>query len=241
MKPSILLSAIALSILPLMGCTINVPAGSKASTSDTSKQNAEGMPAANAQPVANQETKQFSSEQQPAAAAQPVANRPQPIESVPPDAGSAGGEGDYVVRTRDGNGVNVRAGASTQSAVIASLRDGATVIMHGSDRSGAWSEVSAANRVRGWVATEYLQGKGSGVISQAPRAYSDTDRSPMRVRTMDGDPVNLRSEPRLDGQVITAVPNGTVVYYEDTVGQWTQVSTQNGTKGFVASNYLVND
>jgi uncharacterized protein YgiM (DUF1202 family) len=183
----------------------------------------------------------------PSPAASPVAAAPQPAPVQPvqpaaaviqpvtpaPTAGMTNGN-TYFVRTNDGNGVNVRASTSAQSAKVASLAENSRVIVHSSDRSGEWMEISASNNIRGWVAARYLQSASGQVASSSP-ANSNT----LWVKTNDGNGVNLRADPSLSGRVLMTLKDRTPVYFQDTVGQWTYVSTANGTSGYIASEYLV--
>lgn len=233
MKQVTFLTAIALGLLTV-GCgrsiSINVTDGSpsdpvappaQASTTQT----APAQPAASAQPV------------QP----QPVAAAPQPVAAAPAQAPAlAGANNSYIVRTRDGNGVNVRASNSTQAAKIASLADGTVVLVHLSDRSGEWVEVSAPNRIRGWVAARFLQpASGQSTSTAGPAPVANAPAGTLRVRTVDGDGLNVRAEPVLTARILTTIANGTPVTYQETVGQWTLISTPDGVTGYVVSEYLV--
>ncbi len=177
-------------------------------------------------------------------------------------------ENSYFVKTNDGSPLNVRASNSAQSRVIGSIPQGTQVLMHLSDRDGSWFEVSAAGNIRGWVSAAYLvdpqgqrawtgpapqtvaaqpapspvQEPGDDPFAQAAfnRAHAPGASGPQyRVQTMDGDPLNMRVSPQLGTQVVRALPNGTTVTYLDTVGQWTQVMSPDGSVGYVASDYLV--
>jgi uncharacterized protein YgiM (DUF1202 family) len=175
-----------------------------------------------------------------AASPQPAPVQPAPVQAAPvqvvapdPTAGLTNAN-TYFVRTNDGNGVNVRASNSAQSAKVASLAENSRVIVHSSDRSGEWLEISASNNIRGWVAARYLQSASGQVASSAP-----VDSNTLWVKTNDGNGVNLRADPSLSGRVLATLKDRTPVYYQDTVGQWTYVSTANGTSGYIASEYLV--
>jgi N-acetylmuramoyl-L-alanine amidase len=139
-----------------------------------------------------------------------------------------------VVRTNDGNGVNVRASNSAQSAKVAGLAEGARVIVQGGDRSGAWLEITASNNVRGWVAAQFLQPAGQSTAS-APQYSANT----LYVKTLDGNGVNLRAEPSLNGRIVTTLKDRTAVTFRESVGQWSYVTTSNGMVGYIASSYLV--
>lgn len=191
------------------------------------------------------------------AAPAPVA--PAPVAPAPVAAAPAPMQvnaNSYFVSTNDGTALNVRASTSTQAQVVGSLPQGTQVLMHLSDRSGQWFEVSAAGGVRGWVAAAYLvnpQGQRAAnslpaqvAPAPAPQAYNAYDEghgefySDYYIQTMDGDPLNMREGPFLGARVLRALPNGTDVAHVDTAGQWTEVMTADGLVGYVASDYLVN-
>jgi uncharacterized protein YgiM (DUF1202 family) len=163
---------------------------------------------------------------------QPVAAPVQPV-APDPTAGMTNAN-TYFVRTNDGNGINVRASNTAQSAKVASLAENSRVIVHSTDRSGEWMEISASNNVRGWVAARYLQ-SASGQVASLPTSNANT----RWIKTNDGNGVNLRADPSLSGRVLMTLKDRTPVTFQDTVGQWTYVSTANGTSGYVASEYLV--
>ena len=194
-------------------------------------------------------------------AAAPAAVAPAPVAPAPVAAAPAPMQvnaNSYFVSTNDGGPLNVRASTSTQSQVIGSLPQGTQVLMHLSDRSGEWFEVSAAG-VRGWVAAAYLidpngyraassvPAKVAPAPAPAPAPHSyyseglgdEHYTTYLQVQTMDGDPLNLRSGPTREAGVIRAVPNGASLIYMDEVGRWTQVQTTDGVVGFVASDYLI--
>lgn len=161
----------------------------------------------------------------------------------------------YTVVTHDGSRLNVRARNSMQSAIIGSIPDGTQVLMHISDRSGEWLEVSAPGNIRGWVSAQYLIDSKGNTASPSLRAagerLANSTRADAaararqgrryRVKTMDGDALNLRNQPQLDGRVIMTLPNGSSVTEVGTVGRWTQVVTADGIRGYVATDYLVAD
>lgn len=199
----------------------------------------------------------------PAQAAAPVAAAPAPVAPAPVAAAPAAPQvsaNTYFVSTNDGTALNVRATNSTQSQVIGSLPQGSQVLMHVSDRSGEWFEVSASGGVRGWVAAAYLiDPNGYRAASSVPakvapapapapaphsyynEGYGDDYATyyDLQIQTMDGDPLNLRSGPTTSAGVIQAIPNGTYLSYLDEVGRWTQVQTGDGVVGYVASDYLI--
>lgn len=173
-----------------------------------------------------------------------------PAPAPPPVNGSNANH--YTVATNDGTSLNVRASNSTQSAIVGSIPNGTQVLMHISDRSGEWLEVSAPGNIRGWVSAQYLVDRNGNAASpelqtaadrlasstRANQAASGGGRT-YRVKTMDGDTLNLRSQPQLDGKVLKALPNGSAVTEVGVVGRWTEVVAADGTRGYVATDYLV--
>ncbi len=189
------------------------------------------------------------------AAVAPAAVSPAPVAAAP--AALQVNANTFFVSTNDGTALNVRSTNSTQSQVIGSLPQGSQVLMHISDRSGEWFEVSGAG-VRGWVAAAYLidpngyraagsvPAKAAPAPAPAPRSNDNNDYGEeygdyydLQIQTMDGDSLNLRSGPTTEAGVIRAVPHGGSLIYLDEVGRWTQVQTPDGVVGYVASDYLI--
>jgi uncharacterized protein YgiM (DUF1202 family) len=228
-----LLTPIALSFL-VAGCTarsvsINVDSAAqggtatpapKATTPETSTlQVTATKPVTQAQPTAP------APETAPEVAAVPVSN---------PGNTGGGNSSTHFVRTNDGTGVNVRASNSDQSAKVAFLKEGTEVMVSLVDRSGEWSEIYASGRIHGWVASRYLQSTSGQSANPAPQ-----DSSRRRVRTLDGDNLNIRRDPSLRSAVVGSLESGTFVTSLETVGQWTRISASNGVTGYVVSEYLV--
>ena len=118
------------------------------------------------------------------------------------------------------------------SAVIDVLEDGTKVLFNIGDATGEWSEITIPGGTTGWVPTIALANSSVG---------SDHFNGNMRVHTLDGGTVNLRTEPWLDSRVIRPLQTGEVVRPHNFEGYWSEVSTTDGLRGFVASEYLVCD
>ena len=118
------------------------------------------------------------------------------------------------------------------SAVIDVLANGTNVLFNIGDATGEWSEITISGGTTGWVLTSALASSSVG---------SDRFNGHMRIHTLDGGAVNLRTEPWLDGRVIRPLQTGEVVRPHNFEGYWSEVSTTDGLRGFVASEYLVCD
>ncbi len=159
----------------------------------------------------------------------------------------------YFVQTQNGGALNVLASTSSNAAVVGTVPNGTQVLMHLSDRSGEWLEISAPGNLRGWAAaTDLIDRNGNSaspsLTTAAQRLANSTKANELatsgnsqtyRVKTMDGTGLNLRAKPQLDGKVLTIIADGETVTEVGTVGQWTEVLTSKGTRGYVASDYLV--
>jgi uncharacterized protein YraI len=176
---------------------------------------------------------------------QAAPDRQAPVRQAPPPEPVAqpvsGNESRYFVQTQDGDALNLRASNSTNSAVVGSLPYGTEVIVHLSDRSGEWAEVSAPGGKQGWVAMRFLSQDAVAAPQRVPQSQGGGTSGyyiRMRVSTLDGTNVNIRSGPSLEDAVVGVLATGETVTRMGEVGQWTEVDTGNGT-GFVASQYLV--
>lgn len=138
----------------------------------------------------------------------------------------------YVVKTQNQTALNVRANPNLNAAIVGKLPHGTEVVVNVYDRSSDWAEVSTPKGLKaGWVAARYLQQVTVG---------GDFANGQMRVRTLDGDRLNLRAQASRNAKVIGKLPNGSRVTFIGFEGDWTKVSV-NGLTGFVASQYLVCD
>ncbi|MBD2328463.1 SH3 domain-containing protein [Alkalinema sp. FACHB-956] len=254
-----LLTTIALLSLFTVSC------GGDRATSNASSTPAPQQPASPT-PVASTSPAPLPSASAPAT---PQANLTPQNESTAPTGTHAGtNDNTYLVQTQDGSALNVRADISTNAAIVGSIPNGTQVLMHLSDRSGEWLEVSAPGNLRGWVSAQYLVDRKGNVASpslsaaaqrlanstQANSTQDNTQDNPAnespsenasgktyRVKTVDGTALNLRVSPQLGTDVVAKLPNGAIVTEVGTVGQWTEVVTSDGLRGYVATNYLVDN
>jgi len=138
----------------------------------------------------------------------------------------------YRVKTQDKGRLNVRANPGMDAKIVGKLPYGTDVVVNLVHRSGEWAEITAPKGMpSGWVAMRYLE--------QVPMGGS-LPNGVMRVRTLDGDRLNVRAQPSLNGKIIGKLPNGSRVSFIANEGYWTKVSTK-GVTGYVANQYLVCD
>lgn len=201
---------------------------------------------------------------QPAVAPAPAA-QPAPVAVAP--AAAPINANSYFVNTNQGDPLNVRATNSTQAQVVGSLPQGTQVTMNTSDSSGQWFEVSAPG-IRGWVAAAYLinsqgQRASNSLPAQAPApvaapqaaadSYTLEDAGnrlastiianarvsqDYRVRTQDGGPLNLRSAPSVNSQVLDVLPDMSYLGELEDLGDWVKVVTPDGVVGYAAKDFL---
>ena len=140
--------------------------------------------------------------------------------------------------------LNVRKGIGSNTQKIGSIPNGSEIILLGESgdiTEDSWVQVAYIDKdtdeqKQGWVSTAYLK-----EIEETLKKQVDTSR--------DGDvDLKLRKEPSLDGKVEVKIPNGTVLTVtkealENTINvdnyEWIQVQLEDGTKGYVAQEYLV--
>ncbi|OUC14346.1 MAG: hypothetical protein B0A82_12735 [Alkalinema sp. CACIAM 70d] len=261
MKLSVVGTIVALGLLTV-GC------GGERSASNANSSNTPQQPAVTESAPSNSTAAVAApNPTSPAAPATTVNNSPaasskganQSPQSAPDSSPEGTNENTYFVRTNDGSALNVRADISTNAAIVGSIPNGTQVLMHISDRSGEWLEVSAPGNLRGWVSAQYLVDRNGETASpalaaaaqrlanstranQAAEAQSDNSSGrTYRVKTVDGTALNLRVSPQLGTEVVAKLSNGAIVTEVGTVGQWTEVVTADGLRGYVATDYLVDN
>jgi cell wall-associated NlpC family hydrolase len=176
------------------------------------------------------------------------------VGSVAPLPASAQ-DGLAVVAHTDGEGLNLRAAPSLDAEVLLGMPEGATVTTLSDaapDESGQlWTQVSYAG-VTGYSASDYLE-----AVSETPApppapgpGDNPTDEPPAVgaqavVGGTGGDGLNLRAGPGTDADILTALPDGTLVEItggpvNDADGApWYQVAAADGASGWAIGLYLV--
>ncbi len=155
----------------------------------------------------------------------PPAQQPtDPVTPTPPDLG--GGEVEAVVHTAS-TSLNLRAQPSTQSAVLAALPRGESVVV--THRGEDWSAVRYGS-LTGYVATQYLRFPADE--STAPSTPSAT-----AIVTTQSGSLNLRKQPSLGSTVLTQIPRGARVSVLENLTSWCRVS-YGGQTGYVMTTYL---
>jgi mannosyl-glycoprotein endo-beta-N-acetylglucosaminidase len=125
--------------------------------------------------------------------------------------------------------LNLRSGASTQSAVISSLTKGTAVTVY--SESNGWAKVNANGKV-GYVSTSYLSAGTPANSAVNPSTAVTTKYVDVSKGTL-----NLRNAASTSSAVMAALTKGTsvTVYWE--ANGWAKVNA-NGKDGFVSSKYL---
>lgn len=124
----------------------------------------------------------------------------------------------------------VRDYPSLAAAVVTSVASGTEVLYTLGDRSGAWAEIALPSGQTGWVENRLL---GPSPVNN--RQFNGT----VEVKTLNGGPINLRTEPALRSEVVALLESGTVLTYVSDEGYWSAVMTPDGQSGYVASLFLV--
>lgn len=125
-----------------------------------------------------------------------------------------------TVRITSGS-LNVRAGASTSSAVIASLYKGETVTLL--QKSGNFWKVEYGSGQYGYASADY--------IAPVSGSYA------ARVQTAGGN-LNVRAGAGTSYAVRTALPNGKIVVVLSQSGGWAKILYNGKSTGYVSSTYL---
>lgn len=123
------------------------------------------------------------------------------------DGGNGGGGPIGATMHVATDALNLRTDPNTSSRVVMTLTQGTTVTISDGPVYAdgyTWYEVTFPGSAGvGWVAGEYLA-EGSG----------GAEPTGARLRVIDG-PLNMRFGPSLDSEILTSLPNGTVVIIRD--------------------------
>lgn len=133
-----------------------------------------------------------------------------------------------LVKT-DGGELNLRSEPNTTAEIIAKIPNGTEVMFSLSDRSSAWAAITTPEGLTGWVFAEYLIYSHHGATNFT---------GALRVRSLNGDPVNLR-ETGNSGRVIGQINSGTLVEFNKDSGSFTEVTTPEGTVAQINNRFLI--
>lgn len=136
---------------------------------------------------------------------------------------------EYVSTTTTGtvtaSTLNLRSGASTDSELIVTLSQGASLTVLKAE--GTWYQVKTAAGTTGWVSAEFVS-----TTTAAPAAAKTA------TGTITATTLNLRDSASTDGGVIVTLNQGAALTILKAEGNWYQVKTSAGTTGWVSSNYV---
>lgn len=121
---------------------------------------------------------------------------------------------------------NLREDPTTESKKIATL-DKQTKVTITKEQHG-WSYVTVDNK-EGWVFSQLLN------VENNKQQEKDLSSETLFARQ---DGTKIRTEPSIDSQVLTTLGRGEKIHFLENDGDWYQVKTANGQKGYVA-NWVV--
>ena len=120
-------------------------------------------------------------------------------------------EGDFASVSRNGKGANIRSEPSLASEVLRSVPQGFPLAIV--ERQGDWVLVEDFRERRGWVYSTLLTDPGTVVIKVGKG--------------------NLRGGPSVNDEIITKLDYGNVMFVDQTLGEWMQVSNPEGLVGWL--------
>lgn len=147
--------------------------------------------------------------------------------------------------TVNADGLRLRAGAETSSAVLTMAYKGDQVEIL-EDAGNGWYKVSFKG-MTGYMSGSYLNIGGNTAAGQAVTVTNEavpTAAAPaaalgsVRVNLSSGEVLNLRSGPSTQNEKLASVPGGTVLAVQEISGSWYKV-TYNGVTGYVSGSYVV--
>ncbi len=133
----------------------------------------------------------------------------------------------YVVVNVD-NGLNVRAGPGIGYRTLGVALRGAKLGFV--KARGQWLNVALPQNVQGWVSQDWVSGYGFWDTPWPPRG-------PLAGVGSDG--LNIHVKPGQGNLVLGTCFEGEIVAVHSRTAHWTQVTTREGTIGWVLSRYLV--
>lgn len=131
-----------------------------------------------------------------------------------------------------GSRLNLRASASTNSAILAMLTNGVEVTVF--SETGSWAKVKA-NGKEGYVSTRYLAATKSVAADKTQKVVPQPVAKYVSVNP--GSHLNLRKNASTTSAVLGKLANGTEVTVYSEVGGWAKVKA-NGKEGYVSTRYL---
>ena len=177
---------------------------------------------------------------------------PTPQPTVPPLEPRPYGSFARVTLSNASSRLNLRASASTASAIVDKLRDGDYVEILAD--KGGWARVETVQGKVGYVQTHYLR-RLEGIVvlptttaTPAPTATATPTATPgtpspgasyARVSLSSASSrLNLRSSPSTSSAIVATLDHGKIVRVLAASGSWVRVETASGQTGYVQSRYL---
>lgn len=134
--------------------------------------------------------------------------------------------------------VRVRAQATKQSKTVEYLIKNDEVTLVNTGSSAGWQQVTTTEKQQtGHIAAKYLRAPNMTDLvrkKQADQAYW-SDIGHVRVASK----VNVRNDPVYGSKIIAVFDNTTPLYILDEVNGWSEILTEDGTHGYIKSQYIV--
>lgn len=160
---------------------------------------------------------------------------------LPSFSGTADAAGTYLVNT-DGSALNLRNAASTSADVIAQMPYGAEIQVLESD--GTWALVTYEG-INGYCSIQYLTRAAETTAATteitttaitAAETFSEALAGEYVV-SASGFALNMRAQASISADVVTTIPDGTVITVTAAGSEWAAV-TWNGQSGYCSMQYL---
>ncbi len=142
-----------------------------------------------------------------------------------------------VEATVVGNGVNIRSGASTDSAVIGSVNSGQSVTV--TAQNNEWYKLSDNS----YISKQYVEGALVDLVTginsnttQSAASQSGVLQNTYGVVTATSG-LNLRSTASTEGTIIDVLPYGEIVDVYSYSATWVKVKTADGVEGYLSADY----
>lgn len=148
------------------------------------------------------------------------------IELAEQAQGAAWGYTNIGIANVESGNLNVRECPSTDSKMVGKMpKNSACEIL---DTVDGWAHIKSGE-VEGYVSLDYLL--------TGPDAKLKANEIVRTVVLVNTDGLNVRDEPNIESAVLTQVPQGEELEYEDTLEGWIKVSID-GEEAYVSSEYV---
>ncbi len=134
-----------------------------------------------------------------------------------------------------GESVNIRSEGNTEATILGKATKGTelTVLF----QQNGWTQVQYNEQVA-WVSSDLIEVTAETKTATPTSLTKEDTKVPIQTITVRADGTNIRSGPSIDEKVLVKASKGDSFTYLSTAGDWYQIETADGQKGYIA-NWVV--